>query len=208
MMQHNVNTKPAEVCVDAARQGEGVDALAALREVLTEEIRQTEAIVAVLEEKRRILVSGKPPHGLLEVDRALVSFAQRSAQLEACRRELICALSGFVPAGVQGPVATAASEPTLGSLISVLPPENRAEFTRLRDQLLRAAHDVECLNRNNRELLNMALRWIHDTVETIAAALTPEAATYDARARKRNFGNTGAAAPPGALPQSTISHSA
>ncbi|HEY9686477.1 MAG TPA: flagellar export chaperone FlgN [Coleofasciculaceae cyanobacterium] len=163
--------------------------LDALHGVLEEEIRQYEAAVQVLTRKKEMLVSGKP-QALGQIDRELLALGQKAGQLEK-QRQLIMQSMGC-------------TELTLEKLMLHMEPGDVRIFSVTRERLLRAMQDSARLNQESRDLLDLALRWIRDTVELIADALTPDATSYDAQGGKvRRAG----AAPSGET-QSTITHSA
>jgi hypothetical protein len=61
------------------------------------------------------------------------------------------------------------------------------------------------LNQDVSELLALSIRWINDTVELIAAAITPEGSSYTAHGNKAHATHPGASMAP---VQSTIIRSA
>lgn len=164
--------------------------LDALRNVLAEEVRQYETVIEKLVKKKEILVSGKP-QTLGQLDRELVSLNQKAVQLEKQRQLIMQSLN--------------CENMTLEKLITHMGPVDARNFSELRYRLRRAVQDVVQLNQESKDLLNLTLKWIHETVEMIASAITPEAASYDAQGAKAR--KTGGASPPGGI-QSTVSHSA
>jgi hypothetical protein len=163
--------------------------LDALHGVLEEEIRQYEAAVQVLTRKKEVLVSGKP-QSLGQIDRELLALSQKAGQLEK-QRQLIMQSTGC-------------ADLTLEKLMLQMEPGDVRIFSVTRERLRRVMQDAARLNQESRDLLDLALHWIQDTVELIADALTPDATSYDAQGSKvRRAG----AAPSGET-QSTITHSA
>jgi hypothetical protein len=93
----------------------------------------------------------------------------------------------------------------LSQFIAQLNPVQKAPLNRCRERLLRAIQDVDRLNRDTRDLLDLSLNWIRDTVEVIVNAITPEGASYTAQGSKTNAHNPAAAIAP---VQSTVIRSA
>lgn len=149
--------------------------LTALLIVLENETRQLEAAREQLNLKRQILVSGQPQK-LVSIDRELTALGKKSGEL-AKEREVLTRQLGW-------------EKQTLKSLIPQMPAQFEPRFTLTRDRLHRAAMDVERLNRENRDLLNLSLKWVRDTVEVIAAAMNPEGASYTAQGGKKLKQNT------------------
>lgn len=144
--------------------------LTALLELLESETRQLEAAREQLNLKRQVLVSGQP-QGLVPIDRELMALSKKAGEL-AKEREALTRQMGW-------------EKQTLKSLIPQMPAQFMPRFTATRDRLQRAALDVERLNRENRDLLTLSLKWVQDTVEVIAATLNPEGASYTAQGSKK-----------------------
>lgn len=158
--------------------------------ILEEEVRQQQAIAEKLAHKSELLASNKP-QGLGKLDRELMTLAQKATQLEKQRQ---AAISELGHAGS-----------TLKNVIPQLPATEVPRFQQVRDRLITTAKATERLNRDNQDLLTLSLQWIQDTVEIIANALTPEAASYNAQGSKVS---AQPARKPATIPQSTVSHSA
>ena len=161
-----------------------------LHGILEDEIRQYTAAADKMIRKNEMLAAGQP-QGLGKLDRELLTLSQKAAQLEKDRRALMTRM------GHDGQ--------TLSDLIPTLPQQEIPRFTDCRERLISAIKTADSLNRDNRDLLTISLQWLQDTIEIIANAITPEAASYTAQGTK----NTAQpAANPATLPQSTINHSA
>lgn len=164
--------------------------LSALLSLLENETRQMEATRDQLNIKRQILVAGKPKE-LVAIDRQLMALSKKATELakerEALTRQMGC------------------PQETLKSMIPRMPAQFIPRFTTARDKLHRTAMDVRQLNRENRELLNLSLKWVQDTVEVIASALNPEGASYTPQGNKTTKQPAANNLKPG---QSTIIHDA
>ncbi len=176
---HSQNTSPA------------THQLVSLLNTLDEETAQYEAVVQKLREKQDILIAGKPKL-LGRIDQELMAISRKAAQTEQKRMTLMAALGH--------------PNHTLSQLIETLEPKAASEFSRSRDQLMRAALDARQQNQDTQDLLNLSLQWIQDTVELIANVLTPEAASYTAQGNKAGGKHKGQSTP--AALQSTVNHSA
>ncbi len=162
--------------------------LDALHGILEEETRQYELVAEKLTRKKESLVANKPQL-LTQVDQELITLTQKATSLGKQRTALMREL-GY-------------AELTLEKMIQTLDPIYASRFIHVRNRLMRAAQDVERLNRDTRDLLDIALNWIQETVEIIANALTPEASSYNAKGGKAKNGSDAPAVPI----QSTINHS-
>lgn len=165
--------------------------LDALHQVLHDELQQAERTREALRRKQEALLTNQPKT-LPDIDRELLALARKAKQLEGQRFELMRGLGH--------------PDQTLEQLIQHLPPPESRRFTQMRDQLRRALLDVAHLNQENRTLLDLSIRWVRETVELIANALTPEGASYTAQGAKNRPDGSGAA--PSSLAQSTINHQA
>lgn len=164
--------------------------LSELLRLLESETRQMEAARDQLNIKRQILVEGKPKE-LVAIDRQLLALSKKANELAREREALTLQLG--------------CPQETLKSMIPRMPAQFIPRFRLVRDQLQRAAMDVEQLNRENRELLNLSLKWVQDTVEVIANALNPEGASYTPQGGKK----TKQGVPNDMAPtQSTVIHTA
>lgn len=158
-----------------------------LHDLLEAEIDQYRQAVDTLQQKKEALVSGKP-QGLIPLDRRLLVISRKTAQMEKQRREAMTAL-GY-PDG------------RLEQLMANLDQESARRFRQTRDRLLRTAEDMNRLNRESKSLLDLSIAWIQETVDIITAAISPEAACYDAQGNKP--GSNTDQTPP----QSTVNRSA
>jgi len=165
--------------------------LAALLHLLEEETRQYEAASAKLREKQDILISGKPKK-LPRLDQELTAISHKTRQLEQQRLSLMAELGH--------------PNQNLSHLIADLEPQAAATLTPPRDRLVKAVQETTRLNQDTRDLLQLSMQWIQDTVELIANVLTPEAASYNAQGNKA--GGAKHKANPSDPGQSTINHSA
>ncbi len=165
--------------------------LALLLENLTLEIQHLEAVQEHLTRKQQALVSGQP-QALAPIDQQLLTLSKKALGLNKQRDQLLTQM------GCPGT--------PLKKLINHMPGEYVPRFRAVRDQLYRAASDVERLNRENRDLLALSLHWVKDTVEIIMGAMNPEAASYTAQGAKKAKPN--GPMPNSVAPQSTITHSA
>lgn len=161
-----------------------------LHDTLKQEIAQYHQAVDALQRKKSALVSRKPQQ-LIPVDRELMAILRKSGQLEAQRQELMTAL-GHPDGRLEA----------LMERMNQACPNEVSRFQDVRQRLLRTIEDVGELNRESRSLLDLSLNWVQETVELIAAAVSPEGASYDAHGGKKKGKNK---QPP---IQSTINHSA
>jgi hypothetical protein len=164
--------------------------LLTLLNLLEEETRQYEAVSAKLREKQDILVANTPKK-LPRLDQELTAIGHKARQLEQQRQ------------GLMGDMGY--PNHTLSQLIGEMDPQTAATFIPCRDRLRHAAHEAKRLNQDTRDLLELSMQWIQDTVELIANALTPEASSYNAQGNKAGTRNSTAQTTP---VQSTINHSA
>ena len=164
--------------------------LVALLNLLEEETRQYEAASKKLLEKQDILITGKPKK-LPKLDQELTAISHKTKQLEKQRLAIMAELGK--------------PNHTLSQLIETLEPKAAAAFIPCRDRLLHAAQDAKRKNQDTRDLLQLSLQWIQDTVELIAKVLTPEASSYSAKGNKAGTKHHQASTQ---LTQSTINHSA
>lgn len=140
--------------------------LDALQATLQEEICQHQLAGEKLQEKQACLLANRPQE-LLRLDQELMQLARKTARLEAQRMQQLQALGH--------------PQATLRQFIETLEPGRAQPFIDARRRLIRAVDEVARLNQHNRELIDLSLKWIQDSVEVIAGILTPEAASYDAR---------------------------
>lgn len=166
------------------------DCLNILHGILEDEIRQYEAAAEKLTRKNEMLATGKP-EGLGKLDRELLTLSQKAAQLEQDRRAIMAKLGH--------------ANQTLSDLIPTLPAQQIPRFAHSRERLISAITTADSLNRDNRDLLTISLHWLQETIEIIANAITPEAASYTAQGAKNTAQPNSNAA---TLPQSTVNHSA
>ncbi|HEY9746827.1 MAG TPA: flagellar protein FlgN [Oculatellaceae cyanobacterium] len=157
-----------------------------LYQALEAETEQHQKTVDLLQRKKAVLVTRKPKD-LIPIDRELMSISRKSRQLESECREIMAKLGH--PDG------------RLENLIARLDAENVRRFRDVRMRLSRAVQDMGRLNQESRSLLDLSLNWIQETVEIITAAISPEAASYDAQGGKAKNGETPAPI------QSTVNHS-
>lgn len=166
------------------------ESIETLKTILT----QQEAVYADVEErihqKRQALIEGSV-HQLAEIDQELVSLGQRMSRLEAERMELMSTM-GYV------------NKP-LAELIPDLPSEQAAELRDLRIRLRARIYNVRSANDQARSLLDLSIKWIEDTVEVIAKAVMPEAASYGQQNGKYQPGKS---VDGGAIIPSTVQHKA
>ncbi|WP_373533002.1 flagellar protein FlgN [Vampirovibrio sp.] len=151
-------------------QSNNPEQLTRLLQLLEHETRQLEAAKEQLNLKRHVLVSGQP-QGLVPIDRELMTLSKKVGEI-AREREVLTRQMGW-------------EQHTLKSLIPTMPAQFVPRFTTTRDRLHRTAMDVQRLNQENRDLLNLSLKWVQDTVEVIATALNPEGASYTAQGGKK-----------------------
>jgi flagellar biosynthesis/type III secretory pathway chaperone len=164
--------------------------LDALSGILEEQIRQYESVLQTLARKRDILVTGQA-QDLQTIDRELVSVSHKVAQLEKNRQQLQTTMG--------------CPDWKLEKIIRHLPSPVSRHFSETRHRLLRALKDTERMNRENNDLLTLSMQWIQETLEIIAAAVTPEGASYTAQGNKHRPQNSPATPAP---IQSTVNHSA
>jgi len=165
--------------------------LVALLNLLEEETRQYEAASVKLREKQDVLIANTPKK-LPRLDQELTAISHKTRQLEQQRLSLMSELGH--------------PNQTLSQFITALDPQTAATFIPSRDRLLKTAQETTRLNQDTRDLLQLSMQWIQDTVELIANVLTPEAASYNAQGNKAS-GSKHKANPTGPA-QSTINHSA
>jgi len=163
--------------------------LLALLNLLEDETRQYEAVTSKLQDKQEILIANQPKK-LHRVDQELTVISQKTKNLEKQRLELLKDL-GY-------------PNHTLSQFIEQLEPTAASTFIPCQNRLIRAAEDVRRMNQDTRDLLQLSLQWIQDTVELIASVITPEAASYTAQGGKTGQKQSVQSS---AL-QSTINHSA
>lgn len=164
--------------------------LLALLNLLEEETRQYEAITSKLQEKQAILIANQPKK-LHRIDQELTAISQKAKHLEKQRLGLIQDL-GY-------------PKHTLSQFIGQLEPETASTFIPCQARLIRAAEDVRRMNQDTRDLLQLSLQWIQDTVELIASVVTPEAASYTAQGGKTGPQQKSLQS---SAVQSTVNHSA
>ncbi len=181
MTTESPNTLPLQI---------GNEQLNMLHGILAEEICQYEAVSERLTRKSQVLAANKPKQ-LAQIDRELLALSRKATQLEQERQRTMTQIG--------------CPNWSLTELIAHLPPKQASRFTQSRERLRQAVQNTADLNRDNRDLLDLSLRWIQETVEIIANALAPEGASYTAQGGKNSTHNTSQAASP---LQSTISHSA
>ena len=70
---------------------------------------------------------------------------------------------------------------TLTQLIAGMPKQDASRLLPLRDNLKRVLGDIQEENKQTKSLLDLSIRWVAQTVEVIAEALTPEGASYNRR---------------------------
>lgn len=140
-----------------------------LHNILEEEIHCYETAASRMADKKDCLLSGNTEQ-LMNVDKELLNLSQKATQLEKTRLGVIQEM-GY-------------GEVTLEKLINKIDPLQARIFHQTRQRLLRAVTDVDRLNKNNRDLLDLSLKWVEESVELIANLLTPEGASYDASGAK------------------------
>ncbi len=168
----------------------GNEQLNLLHGILAEEIYQYEAVSERLTHKSQVLAANKPKQ-LAQLDRELLALSRKATQLEQERQRTMAKMG--------------CPNWSLTELIAHLPPQQASRFTQSRERLRQAVKNTAALNRDNRDLLDLSLKWIQETVDIISSALAPEGASYTAQGGKNTPHNTSKAASP---LQSTISHSA
>lgn len=149
--------------------------LTTLLHLLESETRQLEAAREQLNLKRQVLVSGQP-QGLVPIDRELMALSKKASEIYR-EREALTQQMGW-------------GQQTLKSRIPNMPAQFVPRFTHTRDRLYRTAMDVQRLNQESQDLLNLSLKWVQDTIEVIAGALSPEGASYTAQGGKKSKQNT------------------
>ncbi len=165
--------------------------LSRLQATLQEEIRQHQLTGEKLVEKKACLLANRPQE-LARLDQELMLLARKTAQLEVQRMQQL--------QGMGYPQAT------LRQFIETLDPRRARPFVDARQRLIRAVDEVARLNQHNRELIDLSLKWIQESVEVIASILTPEAASYSANGLKpKSKGKTITDHTP---VQSTVAHDA
>ena len=165
------------------------DQLNTLHATLKEEAAQYELAANKLVEKKCILLSNDPA-GLPRLDQELLLLAQKTRQLERSRIEQMRDLGH--------------GDLSLRQFIGTLDPRRGKPFLDARTRLLKAVDEVSTLNRHNKELIQLSMQWIQDSVEVIAGLITPEGASYNAQGNKsRQPGQVHEPAP-----QSTVIHDA
>ncbi|MBY0402758.1 MAG: flagellar protein FlgN, partial [Cyanobacteria bacterium] len=134
-------------------------------------------------------------HGDIEtlsrVDQELVRLYQQNSELEHQR------LSLMIQMGYQ--------HKTLNEFIGCLEGNHAQIFKESRIKLNRVLENVKDLNQQNQGLLQLSLKWIENSVETIARLLTPETVAYSSKGDKHGLFSKGENT---TITQSTIEHSA
>lgn len=162
-----------------------------LQSVLEAEIGLYEQAGTRLQEKQAAIITMKQDQ-LVNIDRELAVLQKKAAQLEASRHEVLAEM-GY-------------ENGTLSQLIEkVACPEQAGILMRIRDRLHRAVDDADRQNRNSRELLNLSIHYVQDTVNTVVGLLNPEGAAYNAQGGKAQNKDTRHITAP---LNSTINHSA
>lgn len=137
-----------------------------LKALLEKETQTYQDMAKTMMDKKTLLIKGQYKQ-LGTVDQELASLGNQSVQIEARRMELMSDMGQ--------------EDKTLEELIKVMPPQQAQHFIPLRKRLIHVVRDVQDINKQNSRLLELSIKWIEDTVETIAKAVTPQAATYDAK---------------------------
>jgi flagellar biosynthesis/type III secretory pathway chaperone len=143
--------------------------LNALRDLLAQETETYALVADCMKQKKDLLVTGRY-HDLPRVDQELIALGQKSTHLEAQRIDLMSSM-GY-------------SNITLNQFTGYLSPNQAKPFLDARQKLLRVVEEVRELNKHNRKLLNLSIQWVQDTVETIAKAVAPETASYNAQGKR------------------------
>ncbi len=147
------------------------DQLDQLRALLEKETETYSKVEDALKEKKTILVEGKYKD-LPTLDQRLIALGQKSTHLETARLELMQTM-GY-------------ENHTLASFIDRLHPTQIKPMLDARKNLLRVVGDVQTLNQQTKNLLDMSIQWVEDTVGVIADAVAPEQATYSAQGQRKS----------------------
>lgn len=158
-----------------------------LKRILDQEIESYGQVEQKMAEKNQVLIRGNASE-LSRLDRELIALNQRTIELEKQRISLMMNM------GKQNY--------SLQEFINSLDIHKAAPLIEARQRLNRVIGNVRDLNSQNKRLLEISLKWIETSVETIAQMLTPQGASYDGKGDKshrKSATNLG---------QSTINHSA
>lgn len=140
-----------------------------LKTLLEKETQTYQQMAKTMMDKKTLLIKGQYKN-LGPIDQTLASLGNQSVQIEARRLNLMTDIGH--------------QDKTLEELIKAMPSTHAQDFIPLRKQLIHVVRDVQEMNQQNNRLIELSIKWIEDTVDTIAKAVTPQGATYNAKGQQ------------------------
>ena len=144
-----------------------------LLEIMRRELRLQERILTAKKEEQRLLAVGRADR-LLNLTTELGDLADEARALEEERREITQRLA--LELGIETP------NPTLKEILEILPPYNRSDLEKTRDELVGIVVLVRQQNLTNRLMLTRAVDTLNQELKSLA--LTPESGVYQANGMK------------------------